>query len=72
MNYKDFARRNPEQLPQNAGYTEYLSAKFKSIADYLNTKHSSGDKKVHFEGNNVVLLENIARQMELLIDAIDN
>lgn len=71
MNYKEFAKRNPEQLPANAGYIEYLALKFKSIAEYMNTKYSNRDSKLHFEGDNVNMLENIAMQMEILIQTIE-
>ena len=65
MNYKQFARTNPEILPTDAGYTEYLAAKFKNIVDYMNTKHLTRDAKFSFEGDNVNILENIAAMIKL-------
>jgi hypothetical protein len=71
MNYREFARNNPERLPTDAGYTEYLAAKFKNIVEYMNTKHLTRDSKFRFEGDNVNILENIAMQMDVLVQTIE-
>lgn len=82
MNFREYSKNHPMDIPVSATYTEYLSLMFSQTSRFLkakvrdnsdcSNKECQDDKIKLFEEKNKIILENIAVKIEQLISEIEN